>query len=165
MAHTTATIFGLALAAVAIGVNATRYPIVWQMTGPVLAAKPADELPPPSIALERPADEIPQAPAPEETAPSAPDDPQMEETAAEPKNDPPDAYAPPPPDESPAASPMTEEPLAPVHFAGLAADSEGDRDLAQSVRRLPPVDVYGPVPSIIQPPGGAIPVYPSTGVE
>ena len=37
MAKTTATIFGLVLAAVSIGVNISRYPIVWQMADPRLA--------------------------------------------------------------------------------------------------------------------------------
>lgn len=53
MAKTTATIFGLVLAALSIGVNITRYPIVWQMADPRLAAastdSPASEARPASL--------------------------------------------------------------------------------------------------------------------
>ncbi|GEM_PF-2213245 len=69
MAKTTATIFGLVLAAVSIGVNITRYPIVWQMADPRLAAASTDSPASEASSGEQPASEarpesLPNPPSP-----------------------------------------------------------------------------------------------------
>ena len=61
MAKTMATIVGLVLAAVAIGVNTAQYPIVWQMTDPALAANQSAEQQPPTETPTQPAAEAPPA--------------------------------------------------------------------------------------------------------
>lgn len=164
MAKTMATIFGLVLAAVSIGLNTARYPIVWQMAEPALASKTNDESPP--VALpEQPATPVPPVATPEATDRFTKDDPQPEETA------PTIEYDVSPTDDLPvterptAASPVMEEPLTPVYFAGLSGGGESGTVAHEAVRRLPPVVWSDPIPAGSWSNNGSIPVYPSTGIE
>ncbi len=188
MAKTTATIIGLVLAAVAIGVNTAQYPIVWQMTDPALAARPNAEQQPPPETPPQPAAEAPPATADgnnravdESKTPATgdqPDDaprsgdspgPAINEKEAAPF-DAGENYSSPPedalePDIRPAARPMIEEPLAPVNFAGLSGNPGSLSSAREPVRRLPLVGRPGPAPIVSRSNNGAIPVYPSTGIE
>ena len=164
MVKTMATIFGLVLAAVSIGLNTARFPIVWQMADPASASKRSAESPP-AASPEQPANPAPPVATPEATERFATDDPQPEETA------PTSEYDVSPADDLPAmegrtaAPPVMEEPLAPVHFAGLSGGQRSGTVAREAVRRLPPVGRTGPIPAGSWSNSGSIPVYPSTGIE
>ncbi len=154
MAKTMATIFGLVLAVVSIGLNTARYPIVWQMVEPELASKTNDETPPATSPEQSATPALPVA-TPEATDRFANVDLQPEETA------PTIEYDPSPTDDLPAM----EEPLAPVYFAGLSDGQQSGTVAGETVRRLPPVVRSGPIPAGSWSNSGPIPVYPSTGIE
>ncbi len=164
MAKTMATIFGLVLVAVSIGLNTARYPIVWQMAEPALASKTSDESPP-TASPEQPATQAPHVATPEATDLFTKDDPQPEETT------PAIEYDVSPTDDLPvtegptAASPVMEEPLTPVYFAGLSGGEGSGMVAREAVRRLPPVVWSDPIQAGSWSNSGSIPVYPSTGIE
>lgn len=164
MAKTMATIFGLVLAAVSIGLNTACYPIVWQMAEPALALKTSDESPP-AASPEQPATLVPPVATPETTDLFAEDDPQPEETAPTIEYDVSPTDDLPAMEEPTAASPVMEEPLAPVHFAGLSGGEGSGTVAREAVRRLPPVVWSDPIPAGSWSNSGSIPVYPSTGIE
>jgi len=66
-----------------------------------------------------------------------------------------------------SASTSLEKPLVPVPRMAAVAKPIGTADAAAAVRRLPPVDPN--VPTLAGPyasgPSGAIPIYPSTGIQ
>lgn len=186
MAKTTATIFGLVLAAVSIGVNTWRFPIVWQMADPQLASRATDSPAPEATVNEQP---VPDAhPAALPNMPVAIPSMEQNSTSSSPPIAPPEYIAPienlsdhetsaegdlpaaeyeGPPDEWEDAPPIDEEPLVPVNFAGVSRGDDhanGDRLV---VRRLPPVVQTGspPINNIAGSFNGSMPVYPSTGIE
>ncbi|MBN1395511.1 MAG: hypothetical protein JW959_10845 [Pirellulales bacterium] len=155
MARTTATIFGLALAAVSIAFNATRYPIVFQ-AAETAAAKTSD-------ATDPPADQ-PDA-VPQESNVIVKDGQPVEEAPPMVEHEPLLAAEMPPPEARPTSPSAIEAPLVPVHFAGLSRGGQNGPVPRKEVRRLPPVDRNEAAPIGPGPANGPIPVYPSTGIE
>ncbi len=70
-------------------------------------------------------------------------------------------------EQRPPASSNLEKPLVPIPRMAIAAGPIGTLEAAHAVRRLPPVDPN--VPTLTGPyasgPPGAIPIYPSTGIQ
>ncbi len=189
MSRTAATIIGLVLVACSIGFNTSRYPIVWRMTGPSAATavatstattaepapvppatpapvKPAEPIKPVEPIKEKPV--VPVAPAKEEAKPSPDVANEKNVTTAKPKADPPNASQ--PKDERfsfASTSTPSDKPLTPVPRVISVERMLGEPDPAASVCRLPPVDPNVPSPArdTSPLPGGAIPIYPSTGIE
>jgi hypothetical protein len=173
----------LALVALAIGFNTSRYPIVWEMLDPARAGPPAQpaaasqpekaETPAPAAAPPTPEPKpIAVAPVPEMTDKTIADNSAPPAAKASGQDTPnshanengiaasnPENAAP------PAAEPETpQKPLVPVALVSTSAAPAG----AQNLRRLPPVDQADSSQmgrDAAQSPGGSIPVYPSTGIE
>jgi hypothetical protein len=184
MPRSATIIFGLVAVAVSIGFNVWRYPIVWRMTGPTAtptvtapAATPAaantpavSKVEPPAVAESPPAahaspQEQPSKPTVDEPKPATP--PLMMAAKSEPKpvhvvpKESAAAVAPPAAGHGPAALASIERPMVPV--PKIAATTKPD--VAAEVRRLPPVDPNMPRITRANEPGGAIRIYPSTGIE
>lgn len=167
MAKTTATIIGLTLAAVSIGVNTWRFPVVWQMADPqsvMKVSEAADEQP---VAMEIPSaspsiaeDSTPQPIAPIANIASiqAP----IAQTVAEgdfaTEED--EGTI----DEWEYSPPVAEEPLVPVNFAGVSRSGDQADGRRAIVQRLPPVVQAEQATNILNF-GGPMPAYPSTGIE
>lgn len=183
MPKSMATIFGLILAACAIGFNTWRYPITWPELAKSDSSQPAATQPtPPSPEPAAPAPEKP-SPASEKPAPE-PEKPAAEKPAPAPDKPAPDKPAPaaptvtasipsfpikevPPTEADLAAAKRLAEPLAnrlvPVPKITNAARRAGG---PAEVRRLPQVDPNVPaIPAGAQSSPGAIPIYPSTGIK
>ena len=189
MPRSAATIFGLALAAISIGFNTVRYPLVWEMIGPARAgekavlssassapAEPASHSPtPPPRAAPPPrpappprkAEPIAVKPAPVVAQKSVAKKPQP--AAASPKNG--EAAA----GQKPAANkqvaavpPKPQKQLVPVTQVSLSNAPADAATVDTVIRRLPPVeptDANAPSRSIPPTPDGSIPIYPTTGIE
>jgi len=188
MPRSAATIFGLALAAISIGFNTVRYPLVWEMIGPARAgekvlssapsalAEPASHpptpppraAPPPRPALPpRKAEPIAVKPAPvvaqksvaKKPQPAAPG-PESGQAAADKK-----------PAASPkvaAAEPKPQKRLVPVTQVSRSNAPADTATVGTVIRRLPPVEPVDPNATngnAAPTPDGSIPVYPTTGIE
>ena len=183
MPRPAATIFGIALVAFSIGFNMWRYPIAWQLAAPAAA---------PAVAVESP--HRPAAnPSPKPAEPPRADAARAMQTEAKPvteaatkaTDDSPrlgmiapiaaSAVA----ERHWPASANLERPMVPISKMaatgtvpifvsakmGLSPSTPG---VAAAVRRLPPVDPYVPSPAAgyaSASANGAIPIYPSTGIE
>jgi len=147
-----AMLLGLALVAFSIGFNTARYPIVWEMVGPV--GQPAAVSEPASIAPPQPAQ--PENLALAETQQPSP-------VAELPQ---PSPVAEPPADSDPtAALAESRKPLVPVLPISVPKDAAGNAEPVAGIHRLPPVDHSGPGPGdryTAQFFAGAVAVYPST---
>jgi hypothetical protein len=70
-------------------------------------------------------------------------------------------------EQRPSVSSNLEKPLVAIPRTAIAAGVTGTLETANAVRRLPPVDPSVPTltgPYVSGPPG-AIPIYPSTGIQ
>jgi hypothetical protein len=175
------TILGLALAAVSIGFNAWRYPIVWPAVSkstelavkdesPKLTPQPA---PPAPVAEKAVVAESPRKPEPAVASPTPAEQDAAKSAAA---SAPAAIPAPPskvdaPMEAKPAVAERRAEPsagdekrLVPVPKRVLAAKPMGAAEGVTSVRRLPPVDPNVAAP-VAGDPSKGIPIYPSTGIE
>jgi hypothetical protein len=156
-------LLGIALAAIAIGVNTVRYPMVWDRIGPAVAGAPApsEEPPPLAVASERNEAVIPPpAPIAREKSPQVnPPHPEVIQTAVN------DRHA-----EKPASAANFEkrELLVPVTFPPASNASETHPAQGEILERLPPIDAVFPNPNsrdAAQVSNGSIPIYPSTGMN
>jgi hypothetical protein len=175
MPRSAATIFGLVLVASSIGFNTWRYPVVWRMAGSPAASADSGDSSQPSAA--QPARALSAEPERAALPPTLATQGEMrpEPNAANPTAAPSPPLGANPPSGAELAAvdhrlPTTtgqEKPLAPVPRVVAFEKSVGAAaDIA--VRRLPPVDPNVPSPPIrhvSENPGGAIPIYPSTGIE
>jgi hypothetical protein len=170
------TILGLALAAVSIGFNAWRYPIVWPTVSKSTELAVKDESPkstPQPAAEKAPVAESPRKPEPAVASPTP-----AKQEAAKPAAVSAPAAIPSPP--SKVDAPMEAKPagaerraessagdekrLVPVPKRVLAAKPIGAAEGTATVRRLPPVDPNVAAP-VTGDPSKGIPIYPSTGIE
>ncbi len=157
MPRSVATLIGCILAALSLGFNIVRYPVVWEMAGPVGPSESADTS---ASAREEPSE---PAPPPNPVGP----------IAATPSPEPIHAIV---ADEGPSAEASAEDDaladddagmhrlLAPVIPIGAAP---GNAAGGAVLRRLPPVEQGLPQnrPGIDSAYAGSIPVYPTTGIE
>jgi hypothetical protein len=160
MPRSAATMLGLMLVALSIGFNTVRYPVVWEMVGPVrasdsvqsVAASPQDAPDHPS----QPADPIEVKPTPEVADKVAlGDSPSVQGSRAS-------------SDVAVASEGNAQKPLVPVTPMISANASGFGAAGGAGICRLPPVvqadvSAAGRVPS--QSVGRSIPVYPTTGIE
>jgi hypothetical protein len=183
MPKTGATLCGLVLVAICIGLNTARYPVVWRMVASTTAPPASD---PSSPATDQPApsrDPLPSAspepasgpaaavkPVPDVaqgdagTATPTPSDHEEGVTPAETKTAAPETA---PANEGPAHRP-TKPALVPVPAMPPAGAIAAGGDAATAVRRLPPVDPNQPRPPGLGgsgSPDGTFPIYPSTGIR
>jgi hypothetical protein len=179
MPKSAATILGLALAAVSIGFNAWRYPIVWPSASKSteLAAKDEPAQPPAPAPVSAQVTESPRKPEPAAPSPTPPT-----QGAAEPAAASATVAIPSPPvkvdtpiEAKPAAAEQRVEVsagdgkrLVPVPKRVMAAKPIGAAEDASAVRRLPAVDPNVPAPVAADASGATgrgIPIYPSTGIK
>jgi hypothetical protein len=186
MPKTAATITGLMLAACSIGFNTVRYPIVSEMVGPLLASAPPGDVcdagvppaasgnaavPPAATADAQTAtkeEPLPSAPAVLAEVKPVPDLATVVPDAIPPVAERTDKPAAAKDDDAAAGSTVPEKPLVPVSQAAVLGSTPAGGELAGAVRRLPPVDPNQPPPPSgrnWQSAGGAVPVYPSTGIK
>jgi hypothetical protein len=184
MPRSATTLFGLALVACSIGFNIWRYPIVWQMAGPMAPAAATSAIQPIKSPLAKPEPAMPPPTLPTGSEPKSVRGAAVDvtPTGAErglsaPTGVTSEKFSP-----LPQAPPLQwggvsrqrgsieshtslERPLVPVPRMAAVAKPIGMAEPAGAVRRLPPVDPN--VPPMAGPglSGGAIPVYPSTGIE
>lgn len=175
MAKTTATIIGLTLAAVSIGVNTSRFPVVWQMADPRLASKASEAeaadvdptLDPELVAsnISSPSRPIEEDSTPQPIAPIANIAPIQDPVAQKGTDgdfvskDDSDAT-----DEWEDSPPVAEEPLVPVNFAGVSRSGDQAGGRRAIVQRLPPIVQDGRATNFLNL-GGPMPEYPSTGIK
>jgi hypothetical protein len=147
---------GLTLIALSIGFNMARYPVVWELAGPV---KPSE--------VPQPTADAPSA-LPETSAPQpAPDPAPSEKPTAAPE--PARATASPSTvaGETPSSANMGSEPsrplvpIVPVGFTGSAPAPAANNE----VRRLPPVTPGDAANDLGPTYDRSIPIYPTTGIK
>jgi hypothetical protein len=189
MPRTAATLCGLVLVALCIGLNTVRYPIVRQMLASTAVASVSDPSSSPATDQPAPAADSPPSRVPSETAPSSSaaaavkpvpevaqgsdgeratstsgaNDGTVSAETKTPIPDPPSGDA-----ESAGRSLKPERPLVPVPAIPVPGGAALGVDPAALVRRLPPVDANQPVPAGsmgASSPDGTIPVYPTTGIR
>ena len=157
MPRPAAIIMGLVLVASSIGFNMVRYPMVWEMVGPVQASEsaqpaavqeqeqhenqPSAEPFKPSPLPARPIEPIEVKPTPEVGDQVIADD-GISLTDLEPR-----------------------KPLVPVMPIGLSSMGGSAAMGGEGIRRLPPVDASVAAPNHGQFADGTIPIYPTTGIE
>lgn len=183
MPRSATIIFGLVLVAFSIGFNTWRYPVVWQMVSPASASAAAVKPPTatPAVQPENPATAEPKAkPKKKKTTPppalatQTEVKPILDVVAKKPAADAPL------PSEAKLPDVATAATTPPAANPGLPASTSLEKPLvavpklmtvekpivAAEVHRLPPVDPNVPlVRNVSASPGGAIRVYPSTGIE
>ena len=174
MPRSAATILGLILVAYSIGFNTARYPVVWEMADPARATKsvqPNDAVQPENV--DSP---VPTAPLEAASAPSHPTQPIQTQPASEIAGeivaneltlD----------KDSPATGETADDvhdavvgiesrkPLVPVTSVGLTSGLGSTVPADAGIRRLPPVERTSPERNLARSSNGAIPIYPSTGIE
>jgi hypothetical protein len=159
MPRPVAILLGLMLAALSIGFNTVRYPMIWEMVGPVKATEPTQpkampqaEKPENPQSLSQQAEPIKVKPMPEvgnqvvaNHAVLATEKPASTVKATNPWD--------------------TQRPLVPVLAVGLSNATGIKSAGGEVIRRLPPVAAGVVNPSSKQIPNGSIPIYPTTGIE
>ena len=176
MPRTAATMFGMVLVALSIGFNTVRWPIVGRMVGPAegptlpgeSTVPPATPEQPANPAAAQPASPAPTAPV---AAPAVKPLPDVDKTAGDdrpaiPLEQPAD-FAPTAGENPSSASIRQQTPLVPVPRTRTSTEPAAGIEYDGTVRRLPPVDPSEPPPVSGNRPSsdGALPVYPSTGIE
>jgi hypothetical protein len=158
--------FGMVLVALSIGFNTVRWPIVERMVGPVAepvpAATPEPITHPPAAQPASPALAPPTAVKPVPDVEKSAGDKPLPTQAEQPADAVPVAD-----EDSSAALTKQQNPLVPVPRLRTSAGPAAGIEYDGTIRRLPPVDPSesSPVPGNRPSPDGAIPVYPSTGIE
>jgi hypothetical protein len=179
MPRSAATIFGIALVAASIGFNTWRYPSVWRLVGtPATSATNTELLQKATSApAAQPAKVSPVDPASAAAAPTLATKSEVSPVAiaAVAASAAPVEVGPPIKAEAVAAerrlpvSTVQEKALVPVpKLVSLEKKSTGVGEVAGLVRRLPTVDLSVPSPAVryaSESSGGAIPIYPSTGIQ
>lgn len=157
MPRPAAIILGSVLVAFSIGFNMVRYPMVWEMVGPVQASESAQ----PEVVQEQEQSENQPSAEPYEPSPppARPIEPINVEPAPEVGNQ---VIA---DDGASVAELEQRKPLVPVTPIGLSSAVGTAAMVVEGIRRLPPVGASVAAPSNGQFADGAIPIYPTTGIE
>lgn len=171
MPRSAATILGLILVACSIGFNTARYPVVWEMADPARATKSVQ----PNDAVQPENADSPTPTAPLEAASASSQPIQMQpasEIAGEIVADELALHR-----DSPATGETADDvhdavvgiesrkPLVPVTSVGLTSGLRSTVPADAGIRRLPPVERTSPERNLARSSNGAIPIYPSTGIE